>query len=494
VKVADVLDRQVDGAGDRVAADAGDRADRRGQPSWMVERLKRRRWPLVVMLIFVVVAMSYSFWWNPLIHHSQSWVIPGDLWSTFRAAHWVGWGDLGGVYGRDTALVTFPGIAVLLAPVALLSSALGLSESIAPVFLARPTSWLVLGPVMCLLGTTCLFAFDAMAEELGVEKRKRVVLCWMEAAVIFQVVAMWGHPEDLVAMALAVYALLAGFRNRLSLSAWLWGAAIVVQPLVILMVPVALARTPKGQRLRFSVIAAVPSLVLVGTPLIAAWTTTSRVLLHQPNFEFLDHATPWVALSPRLSSTSVGAGPGRLIAVGAALLLGIAATRWRPSPVGVLWLCALALCLRCFFEAVMVSFYLGPPLAMIVLATTLRNDWHRLWAAWTVAMIATVVAWQRLPAWGYWTPMVLLLMAGLILAWPGRESVATRGFGRIRWRSPPGGTYIGPTVCLRPGSISRDVSSAPSASATTARVSPGSMTASTNPRSEACHGVRNRSE
>ncbi len=408
-------------------------SDWRQSQVWIVQHLIRRTWPIVTMFVLVAITMAYSFWWNPVIHHSQGWVIPGDLWSTFRAAHWVGWGDLGSVYGKDTALVSFPGIAVLLAPVAMVSGALGLSESIAPIFLARPTSWLVLGPVMCLLGSTCLFAFDAMAEELRVDRAKRAVLCWMEAAVIFQVLAIWGHPEDLVAMALAIYALLAGFRSRVSLSAWLWGAAIVVQPLVLLMFPLALARAPKGCRFRFCVVGAVPSLVLVGTPLIAEWKTTSSVLLHQANFEYLDHATPWVALSPRFSSISVGAGPGRLIAIGAAVLLGIAAARWRPSRPAIIWLCALALCLRCFFEAVMVPFYLGPPLAMIVLATSLRNDWQRLWAAWTFAMIATVVSSQRLSEWGYWIPMVVLLVAGLVLAWPGREAMAPPGSGRSRW-------------------------------------------------------------
>ncbi len=81
----------------------------------------------------------------------------------------------------------------------------------------------------------------------------------------------------------------------------------------------------------------------------------------------------------------------------------------------------------------MVSFYLGPPLAMIVLATSLRNGWRRLWSAWTIAMIATVVAWQRLSEWGYWIPMVLLLVAGLIVAWPGRDAMAPSDSERSRW-------------------------------------------------------------
>ena len=46
-------------------------------------------------------------------------------------------------------------------------------------------------------------------------------------------------------------------------------------------------------------------------------------------------------------------------------------------------------------------------------------------------------------------------------------------------------TYSGPTVCFRPGSSSRAVASVERASATTDRVDAGSITASTNPRSEA---------
>ena len=257
MKIASVNDRQVDVAPDRDSVDGHDRstgrdhhAGRVSRASWVAEHLRRRRWPLLVMLTFVVVSMAYSLWWNPVVHHSPVWVIPGDIWSTFRAAHWVGWGDIGAIYGKDTQLVTFPGIAVLLAPVAMVSGALGLGESLVPIILSRPTSWLLLGPAILLVGSTCLVAVDAMAEELGVSGRRRIVLSLMEAVVIFQVVTMWGHPEDLVALAFSLYALLAMFRGRWSLSGWLWGAAIVLQPLVVLMFPLAFVRTPGPHRLR----------------------------------------------------------------------------------------------------------------------------------------------------------------------------------------------------------------------------------------------------
>ena len=203
MKSIGLIDRSSNTVQDRVAPRTGERADRKGLTFWMVEHLKRRRWPLVVMLTFVIVSMAYSLWWNQVVHHVQVWVIPGDIWSTFRAAHWVGWGDIGGIYGSDTQLLTFPGIAVLLAPVAMVSGALALGESHAPIFNSQPSSWLLLGPVILLLGSTCLIAFDAMAEELGVSGPRRIVLSFMEAVVIFQVVTLWGHPEDLLALTFA---------------------------------------------------------------------------------------------------------------------------------------------------------------------------------------------------------------------------------------------------------------------------------------------------
>jgi hypothetical protein len=412
----------------------GDRDGHSSSRAWLADHLRRRAWPLVAMAVFVLVSMAYSLWWGPVVDHGHNWVIPGDIWSTFRAAHWVGWGDLGGIYGRDTVLVTFPGIAVLLAPVAMVSGALGLSESVYPFFLGHPTSWLLLGPAMLALGSSCLVAFDAMAEDLGVGRRLRIVLCWMEAVVIFQVVAMWGHPEDMLALALALYALLGAFRARWSLAGWLWGAAIVIQPLVVLMFPLAFSITPRGQRLRACVYGALPSVVLLAPPLLSNWQTTSNRLFHQANSTVLDHATPWIALAPRLTPASVGAGPGRTIAVLAAIGLGVVAYRTRPSVIGLLWMGALAFSLRCFFESVMVSFYLGPPLALIVMAAAARNRARWLVASFVVAMVATVLAFHRLSEWGYWAPMVILLGIGLACGWPGREAL---GFaGRPRGEAP----------------------------------------------------------
>ena len=110
-----------------------------------------------------------------------------------------------------------------------------------------------------------------------------------------------------------------------------------------------------------------------------------------------------------------------------AVLIGYMAYRRPPSTVGLLWLCALALSLRCFFESVMVVFYLGPPLALIVLAAATCASWKRLVGASAIAVVATVFCFHRASEWGYWTPMVAFLVIGLACAWPGRAEVGISG-------------------------------------------------------------------
>jgi hypothetical protein len=390
----------------------------------LVARLKRRRWPLVTVLAFVTVGLAYSFFWSPLVHHIQGWTIPGDIWSTWRAAHWVGWGSIGGVYGSDSQLVTFPGIAVVLAPFAMISGHLGLTESIDPLFLAKPSAWYVLGPASLVLGSLCLIPIDAIAEELGVSPKRRIALGCIGATVLFEAVVLWGHPEDLLALGFAFYGLLASERSRWSLSGWMWGAAIVIQPLSLLLLPLQLSRVPPRCWARIAIIAALPSALLVGTPLLSNWTQTSKVLFHQANFPAIDHPTPWIVLSPHLSHGSVGAGPGRILALLIALGLGVAAYRLRPSFLGLLWLGAVALSGRCFFESVMVPFYLAPPLIAIVLVASVHARPWRVLGAWAAAMVATILSFQHVSEWAYWLPMVLLLGIGLGCAWPGRTAIS----------------------------------------------------------------------
>ena len=387
-------------------------------------------------MALVVISMAYSFWWDPLVHHTQAWVVPGDIWSTFRAAHWVGWGDLGGVYGNDTALVTFPGIAVVLAPVAMLSSHLRLSESLLPILINKPTSWLLLGPAMNLLGASCLFAIDAIAEELGADRRRRAVLCWMEAALFFEVLAIWGHPEDLLALGLSVYALLAGLRDRTTLSGWLWGRDCRA----------ATGRPDVSARLGAHAERQADPLVCGGpapfsgaggyTPsprsgaLRQASSSPGQLRVPRPR-------DPWIALclSPsEQHQCGCGSGstarPFSLRQRSGSLPLGILSP---PGPVDP-GSAGSPLGLRCFFEAVMVPFYLGP------LPSGLSYPRRRVAERLDETMDVTgsspcsplCLRFSALSVWGYWIRVdPAAVSAGLLLTFPQSE----RRSGHVPGRS-----------------------------------------------------------
>ncbi len=390
--------------------------------SWLATHLRARAWALGAMAAVVLLSMAYTLLWAPVVQHHAHWLVPGDIWQTFDTARYVGWGAIGDIYSPTYGLVTFPGIVVLLAPVPVVTEHLHLTESLAQFGTPRPTAWLVLGPVVLLIGSVCLPALDAVAERVGIPRGHRIVLVFSEAALVFLVVTMWGHPEDMLALGLALYALLAGTRGRWSLAGWLWGATLAFQPLAFLLFPLALAGVPPGRRLRVCIYAVVPTAVLLTPCLVSQWSMTTHALLHQANAARLDHPTPWIALSPRYSSQTVGAGPGRIFAVLLAGALGVLAWRRRPSFLGILWLGALALSGRCFFESVMNPFYLGPPLAVILLVAAARPGPWRLPATFAAALVASAVSFHRLSEWAYWTPMVALLAVGLALAWPGRDA------------------------------------------------------------------------
>jgi hypothetical protein len=181
------------------------------------------------------------------------------------------------------------------------------------------------------LSASCLLAANTTAEKLGVSRGRRIGLLGAEALVALPVVALWGHPEDLVATGRATYALLAGRRNRWNAAGWLWGAAIACQPLDLVMFPIALAVTPAGRRFRTWVLTVIPAAALMAGPLLTQWGLTTRSLLHQANDPLINHATPCIVVSARVDANAVTTGPGRVVTFVLSVGLGVLALRRRPS-------------------------------------------------------------------------------------------------------------------------------------------------------------------
>jgi hypothetical protein len=395
----------------------------------------RRAFPLIAVVVMILIGMAGTIW-GPVYYGQQSWAVPDDLWATLVAAQRLLHLDLAGLYTPPTNLITFPGAAVILVPVAAVLDAAGL-----PIHAGRqgvhPTGWLVAGPLETLISAIVLFAADALAERLGASLPKRFLLAAAEATALWNVTIRWGHPEDAVAVGLVLYAVLALGDERPSRAAWLTGAAVAVQPLVLLAFPI-LAVAVKPRRLPgFVARAATPPIVTLAAAAAANWTATIHAVTSQPNAPSIDHPTPWIYvtfLARPLSDGSVAAGPARalsvLVAVGCALCI---RNRWRTerltgawSPqalAGLLWWIAVALALRSVFEPVMVSYYVWPPLAAALAAAS--RDWIRLVpaaAAATVLTFLSQVSWRN--PWVWWTPMVVVLGLTLLAARPARAAPA----------------------------------------------------------------------
>jgi hypothetical protein len=419
----------------------------------MVDRLRSRKWALVAAAAVLVTGMAYMLAFEHFYYHSKhwSWETGGDLWGIFRGAHFVGWGYLGGVYSGN-GVVSFPGMEVLLAPVAMLSGALHLSESFSPDFLPRPTAALLLQPVELLLAGTVIFATDALAERLGITRGRRIALCFGVASVAWPVTAIWGHAEDVLAMTFAVYALIAILDGRWSRAGWLLGFGIVMQPLVGLLLPLAISASPTGQRLMVAVRSAALSVVLVGVAFIGNPGDTFTALIKQPTPFGPNHPTPWAALSPRLSSPTlhsgspvspvtlvhvggrlrlsiipghlptsvvVSGGAGRIIDVLFAVLVGVFVWRRPQDPSRLMWLATVVLASRCFFEPVMTPYYLGPPL-ILALVMVARTDWRRFCAALIVIGEISFFSYRHLSPWRWWLPVVAGLIGVVALGYPKR--------------------------------------------------------------------------
>ncbi len=406
--------------------------------------------PFVVAGVMLVVGMAFEFLWIPLVHHQPRWFTQGDMWGMFRAAHYVGWGDLGGVYAPGNGVVTFPGMAIILAPIAWLSGSLHLTESYDSMFLAHPSAVLLLLPVELVIASTVLFAVDALAQDLGVSQRRRVALCVLVAILAWPTAALWGHAEDAFVMTLAICAMRAAMRGRWVRTGWLFGFAIVIQPLIGLVIPLFLAASPRGQRLMFAVRCGALSVFTVGVAALGNPSGTYRSLVQQPTPPNINHPTPWVALAPRVTSLTSGApagsgsvpsfgrggfsssrvvhrvvmdvsgGPGRTIDVVIALV--VAAYVWRrpQPPVRLMWIAAAVLASRCFFEAVMTPYYLTPPLILTLVLAARRDAWRAVTSA-VVTMAVSVYAYLNAGPWTWWLPIVAGLTVTIVLAFPGDE-------------------------------------------------------------------------
>ncbi|MHB8263096.1 MAG: hypothetical protein ACYDGY_05025 [Acidimicrobiales bacterium] len=464
-------------------------------PAKTVISVARHKVPIAVTGLVVITGMAYSLFWAPVIRHDAVgkvhslfknkavilhlihsipyphwyWIAPGDIWGTFRAAQIIGWGYLGGIYSMHGTFLLPPGILLILLPVAKLAGLLHLTESF-PFPLMRPTAWLVIGPYEMAISGVALFGLDALAERLHTPVRRRTMLCLAEGVMLWQVVALWGHPEDVLALGLGAYAIRAALDRRPVATGWLLGVALAMQPFVILIVPVVLAigiastvrvgntvdvdsastastaedgadtstsNTTSGtpwthikQMLSILWRAAAVPVVLVATPLIFNPRFTWQALAVQPTYPKTDHPTPWLALAPKLGHGAVSGGPTRLFAIATACILGY--LLWWLIQIGknveelIVPFCAISLASWCAFEAVMTPYYIWPALALALLAAG-QISIKRLAMTGAIGMFATVFAFHHAGPWLYWGVVTASLAVACVIGMPRLRSTHRLG-------------------------------------------------------------------
>ena len=387
------------------------------RPPWPLRRL----FPLLATVVMAAVGMAGTIW-GPRYYGKTAWALPDDLWGTLIAAQRLAHLNPAGLYTSPTQLVSLPGTAVILVPAILVIDLTGLRLGLPSAHGAYPAVWLFTGPYQVAISAVTLFAADAIAERLGASRPKRFWLAAAGATALWSVTIRWGHPEDAVATGLLLYAVLALADSRTSRSAWLAGAAVAVQPLVLLAFPILAAVVEPRKLAGYVARAAAPAALLLAAAAAANWTATIHAVTSQPNSPAIDHPTPWIYLAPHMAGGQVAAGPARIAAIVAACGCAlVVARRWRAARPGVrwghqalgelLWWTAVALALRSAFEPVMVSYYLWPPLAVALAAAA--RDWSRLIPTGCVAVALpffSQIQWHN--PWSWWTPMV----AGLALA------------------------------------------------------------------------------
>lgn len=410
--------------------------------------MQRRRWPIIISALFVLLQLLFLFRWGSVVEHvPKLWLCGQDFWLSYLNSSQFVHGHFGAIYQANLQFIEFPGILVALAPLGALSGAFhsnlyqivqgraiplpGIVAHVrgfnAPFLYPKEifmnghqyvlqTQWTeFVDPYALALSCSALFAFDALAERMQVARSRRAILCAAEVILLWNL-ALWGHPEDAVAVALAVYALIFALDGRFVGAGWLFGAALAFQPLVLLMMPVLIAMAGRKHMLGFFIRSVLPAAVLLAPSFIAAFPATFRALVDQPSPPLVDHQTPWTALSPHLSGGMVAAGPIRLVGILLAVGLGVwVSRRWLARPELLVWSCAVALALRSYTESVMTPYYSWAALAVGV-AVAARCSARRFGLAIVVAIATAVVAQWRLAWFPWWVIQIGGLTALLVVA------------------------------------------------------------------------------
>jgi hypothetical protein len=254
------------------------------------------------------------------------------------------------------------------------------------------------GVFICVLAAGLLAVFLAMS----MIRRGRPWTIWalVAAAIVVNPLtyqaAYWGHPEEVLAAALTVGAVIASGRRRWLLGGLMLGAALATKQWAALAVVPALIAAPAGTRVRLALTAAALAAALT-VPMLAAdpdrfqaaqemvssassytHTVTATNLWWPFASRSTDEGIDGFGQTTTITQYSLPDDVGRVlhlgvIAVALALSLLYARRRGRGNPDDVLQLIALLFLLRCVLDPLTFSYHHVPFLIALISFEALRR-------------------------------------------------------------------------------------------------------------------------
>ena len=254
------------------------------------------------------------------------------------------------------------------------------------------------GVFICVLAAGLLAVFLAMS----MIRRGRPWTIWalVAAAIVVNPLtyqaAYWGHPEEVLAAALTVGALIAAGRRRWLLGGLMLGAALATKQWAALAVVPALIAAPAGTRVRLALTAAALAAALT-VPMLAAdpdrfqaaqemvssassytHTVTATNLWWPFASQSTDEGIDGFGQTTTITQYSLPDDVGRVlhlgvIAVALALSLLYARRRGRGNPDDLLQLVALLFLLRCVLDPLTFSYHHVPFLIALISFEALRR-------------------------------------------------------------------------------------------------------------------------
>jgi hypothetical protein len=403
--------------------------------------------PVAATVVMVTIVMIFSLVEHSGVHVAGAWLkAPGsDLWGLVASSWALAHGQFAHIYVRHGALTSPPALEFVLAPVLLLGQSLGVAYHAGGS--AQSTGlWLLLGPAALLLGSTALFAVDAVARYWRFTDGQRLALALVGALGVADVAALWGHPEDCVAFAFVVWAALALERRGTAAgptAALLLGVGIAFQPLAILGVAPVLTRLRWRAAARLWWRLLLPSAAVLVAPLWGEPGRTFFVLDRQPFLPAYVSLTPLSHLAPVLARGVDGGGPTRLIATVLSAALAVAVCRRRHDLATVLTMVSVAFFLRVLLETELNWYYLWPVPALC-LPLAMRRGTTPFWLC-SSALVASLALGDRdavhhITLW--WPALIATLAVMLLSIGPSPRSWLAR---RARLRH--GRVAAGPVEC-----------------------------------------------